>query len=228
MGTQTFTATGSWQAPAGVSVVTVECWGGGGAGSPNGASSTYAGGGGGGGGYSKTNAVQVVPGNTYTVTVGAQVSSGAGNFSQFVGEASTSCYAKGGLASSNRTGAAGSGTAAPAVGDTKYGGGSGGTATSTSGGGGAGGGEGARTGATGGNGSANSGATGGNGGSGGDGGDGGRGGDNNGAGTGGTAPGGGGGGAGGSNNTQGAGARGQVTLTWTDPTNVMDNVISNA
>src|SRR5512139_464819 len=105
---QTITATGTWQAPAGVNTVIAECWGGGAGGSNNGSATARPGGGGGGGGYSKTNAVSVIPGKTYAVTVGAQVNAEtAGNYSQFAGEASTSCYAKGGSTTTTRTGGVG-------------------------------------------------------------------------------------------------------------------------
>ena len=144
---QTFATTGNWQAPAGVNGVIVECWGGGAGGSNNGSATARPGGGGGGGGYSKTNVVRVVPGKTYTVTVGAQVNAGAvGNPSSFTGEDGTACYAVGGGTTTTRTGGIGSGTAAPAVGDVKYGGGAGGTAANSNNYGGGGGGEGARDG----------------------------------------------------------------------------------
>ena len=74
---QTFTSTGTWVCPVGVTSITVECWGGGGAGggsvtvlAPN------AGAGGGGGGYTKRTSVSVTPGNTYNVIVGQ---GGSGN-----------------------------------------------------------------------------------------------------------------------------------------------------
>ncbi|MFZ4058890.1 MAG: beta strand repeat-containing protein, partial [Ferruginibacter sp.] len=66
---QTITTTGSWVAPSGVTSITVECWGGGGAG--GGVSGSNAAGGGGSGGAYARNTIIVVPGNTYTVTVGA-------------------------------------------------------------------------------------------------------------------------------------------------------------
>jgi hypothetical protein len=75
--TQTFTTSGSWQAPDGTTSVTVEAWGGGGAGGGRGASTGNSGGGGGGAYASK--AVSVTPGNTYNYTVGAAVSGGSGN-----------------------------------------------------------------------------------------------------------------------------------------------------
>ena len=80
---QTFTSTGTWLCPAGVTSITIECWGGGGAG---GGSITLlypnAGAGGGGGGYTKTTSVSVTPGNTYNITVGQ---GGAGNANVFTG-----------------------------------------------------------------------------------------------------------------------------------------------
>ena len=68
-GTTTFTSSGSWLCPAGITTVVAECWSGGGAGGAGG-SGTQGGGGGGGGGYIKgTHAV--ISGNTYYYTVGA-------------------------------------------------------------------------------------------------------------------------------------------------------------
>ncbi len=74
MGSQTFNSSGTWTCPAGVNSVTVECWGGGGAGGGNTSYSDGAGGGGG-GSYSRS-ILAVIPGSTYTVTVG---NGGAGN-----------------------------------------------------------------------------------------------------------------------------------------------------
>ena len=67
-GTETFLVDGSWTAPAGVVVVVVQAWGGGASGTAGIASS--GGGGGGGGGYVKIR-IGVVPGDAYTVDVGA-------------------------------------------------------------------------------------------------------------------------------------------------------------
>ena len=64
----TFTGVNGFTAPAGVTSVTVEAWGGGGAG---GGGTTVSGGGGGGGAYTKVTNVSVIPGNSYTITVGA-------------------------------------------------------------------------------------------------------------------------------------------------------------
>jgi len=217
--TETFSSSTTWTVPAGVTSVVAECWGGGGGGSHNGSNTQRPGGGGGGGGYSKSNSVAVTSGSNYTVTVGAAVSAEtAGNYTQFVGNSSQSCYANGGGLTTTRTGGTGASTAAPAVGDTRYGGGTGGTAGNTNGFGGGGGGEGACTTTTGNNGAGTSSATGGAGGNGCDGGDGGRGGDNSDsptASTAGVAPGGGGGGSGGNVNTGKGGAAGQIMITYT-------------
>jgi hypothetical protein len=68
----TFTSTGTWLCPAGVTSIKVECWGagGGGAGASN-SGNLYTGGGGAGGNYSVNNSITVVPGTTYNVTIGS-------------------------------------------------------------------------------------------------------------------------------------------------------------
>lgn len=68
-----FNASGTFTPPAGVTSVTVECWGGGGAGGGATKSGTgnAAGGGGGGGAYAKLVNVPVTPGVNYTVTIPA-------------------------------------------------------------------------------------------------------------------------------------------------------------
>ena len=71
MAAQAFTATGSWTCPNGVFWALVECWGGGGAGGA--ATGNPANGSGGAGGNYARSLVPVVPGTTYTVTVGAAV-----------------------------------------------------------------------------------------------------------------------------------------------------------
>ena len=65
-----------WICPVGVYQVSVVCVGGGGAGSGDGHSST--GGAGGGGGLGYKNAIDVTPGQTYTVTVGNVAAGGGG------------------------------------------------------------------------------------------------------------------------------------------------------
>lgn len=209
---QTFESSDIWTAPAGVTQVTVTARAGGAAGSPNGSNNARAGGGGGGGAYTK-GTIDVTPGNTYNVTVGAAVTSGNGQLSRVIGDSLT-VAANGGLTSINRIGGAGGAAVTGGNIIASYKGGNGGTASNSNNQGGGGGGEGGCSDKAGGNGLANVGTTGGAGGTGGDGGDGGKGGNNSQAGTGGTIRGGGGGGAGGNNNTQGAGARGEVLLEW--------------
>ncbi len=67
---RTYTANGTFTAPAGVTTVRVDLWGAGGAG--GGATGTNsAAGGGAGGAYTRHNALPIIPGTIYTVTVGA-------------------------------------------------------------------------------------------------------------------------------------------------------------
>ncbi|MGE5317769.1 MAG: hypothetical protein ACM3ME_07215, partial [Chloroflexota bacterium] len=67
-----FTTPGAftWTCPAGVTSITVECWGGGGKGGSVNGPNPQVGGGAGGGGYSKLVNYTVVPGNTYNGFVG--------------------------------------------------------------------------------------------------------------------------------------------------------------
>jgi hypothetical protein len=70
----TFTSSGTWTVPEGVTQITAEAWGGGGAGGKGGRagnSSNRSGGGGGGGGvYEIQSFIPVISGTTYTITVG--------------------------------------------------------------------------------------------------------------------------------------------------------------
>ena len=82
-----FTSSGSWTAPSNVSKVIVEGFGGGGGGG-GGSSPSVAfgntigmGGGGGGGSLYHSKTITVVPGTTYTITVGAGGTGGAGGAS---------------------------------------------------------------------------------------------------------------------------------------------------
>ncbi len=214
---QTFNSTGTWQAPAGVTSVIAECWGGG-AGGITGVSAAQSGGGGGGGAYAK-DTISVTPLTTYNVTVGAAVATDTnGNLSNFVGDAAAKAEAAGGSKGTTSTGGVG-GTTAASTGTTKFAGGNGGNGAAGKAGGG-GGGESAGSAAGGNTGSnANVGA-GGAGGTGvADGGDGGAGASaTGGPGVSGVAPGGGGGG--GQSNTGnfagGGGAVGKVVLSWND------------
>ncbi|RYZ54111.1 MAG: hypothetical protein EOP49_05845, partial [Sphingobacteriales bacterium] len=70
--TKTFTSSGSFTVPAGVTSITIEAWGSGGAGgSVNGNNNRTKTGGGGGGGAYASKSLAVVPGTLYQVTVGA-------------------------------------------------------------------------------------------------------------------------------------------------------------
>ncbi|MCB9044500.1 MAG: hypothetical protein H6550_00030, partial [Chitinophagales bacterium] len=208
-GNITYTTSGTWTCPAGVTQVTVECWGGGGG---CGTSYTYAGGGAGGGAYA-SSVLTVVPGNSYSVVVGAGggISEDGGNSTFGNGPL---VKAAGGSSGSNNPGNGGSSTIPFSIGNTRYSGGNGGSRSDPYRAGGGGGGSATSTGngGNGGNASWNTGGTGGLGQ-----GNGGKGGDRYYSGSQGISPGGGGGGRGSGNNTgSGTGANGQVTITWVD------------
>jgi len=67
----------TWTCPAGVTSVTVECWGGGGGGGGVGANYSEAGGGAG-GAFAIYTSLSVTPGTTYNLTVGAGGAGGTG------------------------------------------------------------------------------------------------------------------------------------------------------
>ncbi|MBV9962006.1 MAG: T9SS type A sorting domain-containing protein [Parafilimonas sp.] len=120
--TQTFTTSGTWVCPAGVTSATVECWGAGGSGATM--TSNGSGAGGGGGAYSAST-LSVIPGTTYSYTIGAGSSStAAGGDTWF--QSATTIMAKGGNspASNSSSGAAG-GAASAGYGTIKYSGGNG-------------------------------------------------------------------------------------------------------
>lgn len=204
-----------FQAPEGVTSVTVEVWGGGGGGgydsdapSRDGA----AGGGGGGGGYSKRATVPVTPGHYYLVFVGAGGQGGipngtSGGDSFFIGDKFVTAYANGGKGAK---GDAGGGGGIAGLGDVgaRFAGGNGGKGAVNAGGGGGGA---AQISGVGTNGSAGSGTTGGKGGSLG----GGKGGDKDGAGLDGSSPGAGGGGNGRGGASPGDGGAGRVVIAYT-------------
>lgn len=123
----TSSGTTAFVAPAGVTSVRVELWGGGGSGGSGGSAAA-----GGGGAYSKSYAVPVTPGSSYNVVVG-----GIASDSTFGG---TLVVAKGGTSASGTTFGAG-GSASSGTGDVRYSGGRGGNgsgegSTGCSGGGG--------------------------------------------------------------------------------------------
>jgi len=135
----TFTTSGTFKVPAGVTSITVECWGGGGAGGA--ATGNPAAGGGGAGGAYATKTLTVVTGTEYTVTVGSGGTGGSGNGAagnpSWFGTAGT-VYAQGGaggaLASANNSnGAGGTASASSSIGDLTYKGGNGATGIYTSG-----------------------------------------------------------------------------------------------
>jgi hypothetical protein len=154
-----FTTPGSfsWVAPAGVTSVQVEAWGGGGSGGSatgqsTGGSFRAAAGGGAGGCYVKSISVPVTPGNSYTVTVGAggvAVSTNGvatpGNDSWF--STAATVIAKGGAGASSliasgadATSSGGTGSSIGCIGDTVFAGGNGAAGTNPSGSGNSGGG----------------------------------------------------------------------------------------
>lgn len=235
---ESFTVPGTytWTAPAGVTSVQCECWGGGGAGGGTNTTANTAGGGGAGGAYAKTTSIAVTPGTNYTVTVGAggvhntpssNNTAPAGGDSWFINN--TTILAKGGAGGQNRTtagnGTAGSGTTTGSIGSTLFAGGNASAGASATAGGGGGGGAGDSgaggnaTGATAGTGGTSGGGNGGAGAT-------------NGAGSTASAPGGGGGGARNSASTArngGDGGAGKVILTWSaGPTSVSDSDTSSS
>ena len=210
-GTNTFTV------PAGITSITVEAWGGGGRGGTR--TTGGEGGGGGGGGYSRS-ILTVTSGQSYTYVVGAgSGSTAAGGTSRFYLTSNSGTdlvRALGGnsVLDNSITGVIG-GAASGGMGDTKFSGGNGADGSgngSNRRGGGGGGGAGSLGGGT--SGSGRFGGSNVNGG-----GDGGTAPDNNDTnGVIGTIIGGGGSGAVGTTRTGGSGARGQVTITYNNPT----------
>jgi hypothetical protein len=140
--TDSYTSSGTWVCPAGVTSATVETWGaGGGGGSRTSGSAAY--GGGGGGAYS-VSTINVTPGTTYYLSVGSGGTSGGSNGGNSWFNASTTnpytstntaptgiptgILAAGGASVpyNTTTGGAG-GLASASYGATKYSGGTGGT-----------------------------------------------------------------------------------------------------
>lgn len=215
-GSLTFTTSGSWLCPSGVTQVLAECWGAGGGGGCG--TSTTIGAGGGGGEY-RASFIPVTPGNSYPYVVGAAGSGGsgsggggqngsAGGLTSFTGDGGqqvTGQPGSGGLGNQwSRTGGGNGGSGGTGL--TGFSGGRGGNAAPYTGGGGSS----AAPGSRGNSGSSPGGATappgGGAGGSGS--------GAQNGTGTAGAVPGGGGGATYNPGFAAGAGARGQVRITF--------------
>lgn len=112
--TATFSTSGTWTCPAGVTSVNIQSWGGGGAGGGVNANNS-AGAGGGGGAFNSANAVAVTAGTMYNVTVGlggagtvAAVGTAGGN-SFFNINTATANGGGGGSLNSGAGGAGGSG-----------------------------------------------------------------------------------------------------------------------
>ena len=132
---ETFSSSGTWQAPTGVTEVFVELWGAGG-GTPQ-CRNTVSGGGGGGAYSNKTLTVTPLSNYSYVVGVGG---TGTGGDTYWVN--TSTALAKGGSVGRTGGGAGSGGAAASGVGDVKYSGGTGGTGVVGSYGGGGGGGAG--------------------------------------------------------------------------------------
>lgn len=134
--TLTPTSGSTWTAPAGVTQITIEAWGGGGKGGTR--TSNGNAGGGGGGAYSK-KVVSVIPGNSYNLSVGSGSSTtAAGGDSWFID--TTTVLAKGGnsVADNSATGVNGGAGAPTSKGDVGFifAGGNGANGSGTYGGGG--------------------------------------------------------------------------------------------
>ncbi|HPH91583.1 MAG TPA: hypothetical protein PLZ68_12215 [Ferruginibacter sp.] len=130
---RTFTSSGTFLVPAGVTSVNVQCWGAGGGGS----TTSIVGGGGGGGAYA-SGSVAVIPGSTYNIVIGSRGASGTnGGNTSFN---NTSIVAAGGTSAGNNAAAAGvGGSVAASVGTVRYAGGNGAAGSGSVAGGGGGG-----------------------------------------------------------------------------------------
>jgi hypothetical protein len=232
--TITYTTSGSWTCPQGVTSVQVEAIGGGAGGRSSANTNGHVTGGGGGGAYSKRNSITVNPGTTYSFTVGAGGASDTAGLNTTATINGVTIIARGGSLGQTsgtlfRTGGAGGTFNALTDGDSGYNGGNGGSgyglgSGTNRGSGGGGGGAAGSTGpgnngtdasntttpGTGGTSKANYGGAGGNGG-------------NNSSGSNASTAsgnyGGGGGGAGHKNNSGGSGTGGAMIFTFTCPTN---------
>jgi hypothetical protein len=206
------TFTGGWTAPAGVTSILVECWGGGGSAATGGPSTNGAGGA---GGEYAAQTVAVTPGNSYNFTVGAGGAAVSGSAHAGNDGVNTSFTADAGVTVTGHAGKHGSSVASGGGGaggsgsanTTHYTGGTGGSASPYSGSGGSSAGSAAAGNTGSGYGTATSAPTGGGAGGAGTGANSGT------NGSPGSQPGGGGGGTYGST-TSGAGATGQIRITY--------------
>jgi uncharacterized repeat protein (TIGR01451 family) len=133
----TYNASTTWTVPAGVTTVQVEAWGAGGSGGGAPTGGFNGGAGGAGGGAYARSLINVVPGQTYTITVGTGSSTTTpGGSSWFIN--ATTILAVGGGSSAQAdispNGASG-GTAASCIGSVVFSGGNGANGTGTYGGG---------------------------------------------------------------------------------------------
>ncbi|WP_333599764.1 GEVED domain-containing protein [Flavobacterium sp.] len=236
----TYTSSGTWVCPQGVTTIQVEAIGGGAGGRASGSTKGDTGGGGGGGAYAKRSAVTMIPGTSYTITVGAGGATSFNGGTTTAAFGSTTITAAGGSTGTTTTNGLGGngGTVAASLGDAGavFAGGNGGNGFGSSSGAGAGagggGGSGAGSALAGNNGtSAANTSTGGAGGAARVtyGGAGGAGGNNATAGSNASTTnyGGGGGGAGEKNLSGGNGQGGAMIITYTCPTNTVANAGTN-
>ncbi len=131
---ETFSTSGSWKAPEGVTLIKVEAWGGGGG---TGAPANNARRGGGGGGAYSEKAFCVTPGETYSFVVGTGGAATGGNGGDTYWVDPQTLIAKGGFGASGSSG--GAGGAASDAEYISYGGGNGASSTGSASGGGGGG-----------------------------------------------------------------------------------------
>ncbi|MGV8161939.1 MAG: BspA family leucine-rich repeat surface protein [Candidatus Nanoarchaeia archaeon] len=146
--TEVYTLSGSFTVPSGISYIFVEAWGGGGVGGGGRSNSNSGGGGGAGGQYANRN-ISVTSGQTFSVTVAAQVTHPGGDNVDGPRGQNTTFYnstaiyvrAVGGAGGINAAGtrAGGVGENTTGVGAVVYAGGSGGAGTTANSGGGGGG-----------------------------------------------------------------------------------------
>ena len=220
MTTVTFTSSGSWTAPGGLSNINCQCWGPGGNGGPGSTGTgSHSGSGGSGGEFAGETTLAVTSGNVYSFTIGT---GGGSTNTTFPGDSVTVTAHHGTNGSGGGSGAAGGTGSTNSVHFNGGKAGNGLTHTNPGGGGGGGGGGSAGTGGAGANGGLGTSNPGGPGGSpdGGAGGNGGPGTSTGVPGTAGTVPGGGGGGGSGRSAgiSGGSGADGQIVLTYTAAT----------
>lgn len=126
---QTFSTSGTFTVPAGVTTIKVECWGAGGGGSS--VTTQNLGGGGGGGGAYAASEIPVTPGSSYTITVGSGGAANSSGGNSVFG--SSLVVAAGGAGGTINTSTSGSGGLASAsTGAICFSGATGGTGSTTS------------------------------------------------------------------------------------------------